>query len=184
MEHDQSDAVLMNRLADGDETALESIMGRYKSPVLNFVYRILGNQADAEDVAQDVFVRIYQHRLDYDPKRSFSTWIFGIAHNAAIDRLRWRKKHPADPLDDTLLQAASHEPSPASATADNELSAIIASAVAELPEDQRVAFVLSEYNDQSHAEIAAIMKISEKAVESRLYRARQTLRQRLKSYLD
>jgi RNA polymerase sigma-70 factor (ECF subfamily) len=184
MQPEQPDAQLMIQLASGDDAVLETIMHRYKAPILNFALRMLGSHPDAEDVAQDVFVRVYQHRHDYNPDQKFSTWLFGIARNAAIDRLRWRTRHPTEGLDDTAIPPTSPEPSPSDATAASELGAEIARAIAALPEDQRTVIVLSEYHALSHAEIAAIVHTSEKAVESRLYRAKQTLRQQLRHLLD
>jgi RNA polymerase sigma-70 factor (ECF subfamily) len=175
----ESDAALMCRLAGGDDTAFDVLMQRYKTPVLNFLHRILNNQSDAEDASQDAFVRIYQHCHDYDPARSFTTWLFAIARNAALDRVRWRQRHPADPLDDLARTPETNEPSPPDIVAQREIEQQIAAAIATLPEDQRTAIVLSEYHDLSHADIAAVMKCSEKSVESRIYRARQTLRHRL-----
>src|SRR5438128_5908955 len=163
-----TDFQLVERLQRGEDAAFDELMGRYKRPVLNFAFRMLG-EAEAEDVAQDVFVRVYQRIGDYRPRGKFSTWLFALARNACIDRLRYRQRHPTEPLD------AAPEPSTPPVEVD-DISKHIAAAVAELPEDQRTAIVLAEYHDLSYAEIAGIMRCSEKSVESRLYRAKQTLR--------
>lgn len=186
-----TDLELVERLQRGEDAAFDELMGRYKRPTVNFCYRLLGNADDADDVAQEVFVRLYQRIGDYRPRGKpsqtrrgcrvpqFSTWLFALAHNACIDRLRWRKRHPTEALD------TAPEPATVSREAETrEMGAHIAEAVAQLPEDQRTALVLAEYHGMSYAEIAGVMKCSEKSVESRLYRAKQILRQRLAFLLD
>jgi RNA polymerase sigma-70 factor (ECF subfamily) len=179
---DQSEATLIEQARAGDEAAFEELMRRYKRPVLNFVYRLLGNAEEAEDIAQEVFVRVYQNLRDYSPRTRFSTWLFAVARNAAIDRLRWRKRHPTQPLDSTpdpvTLIGVAEEVNA------REIGAQVTVAVAALPEDQRTALVLAEYQGLSYAEIAEIMRCSEKSVESRLYRAKHALREKLRHLLD
>jgi RNA polymerase sigma-70 factor, ECF subfamily len=172
--HEQPDSELVQQICASDAAAFDELMRRYKRPVVNFVYRLLGNPEDAQDVAQDVFVRVYQNIDTYRPETRFSTWLFALARNAAIDRLRWRKRHPAEPLDSVPQLMASS--GTAEEVAVREIGEEIATAVAKLPEDQRVALVLAEYQGLSSAEIAGVMRCSEKSVESRLYRAKQTLR--------
>ena len=167
-----TDFQIVEQIQTGNDAAFDELMGRYKRSVVNFCYRVLCNADDADDVAQEVFVRVYQHIDRYQPRAKFSTWLFALAHNAALDRLRYRKRHPTESLDGV--------PEPAAAPAEiDEISEHIAAAVAKLPDDQRTAIVLAEYHGLSYAEIAAVMRCSEKSVESRLYRAKQTLRQRL-----
>jgi RNA polymerase sigma-70 factor (ECF subfamily) len=159
------------------DAAFTELLARYRRPVLNFVYRLLGNADDAEDVAQEVFVRAYRHWDEYDPRRSVSTWLFAMARNAAIDRLRYRQRHPTAPLD------ASPEPSAESREVETrEIGAVIAAAIQTLPEDQRTAIILAEYHGLSYAEIAEVMRCSVKSVESRLYRAKAALRERLRGF--
>ena len=157
-------------------------MRRYKHPVVNFIFRMLNNAADADDVAQDVFVRVYQNLDTYRTEMKFSTWLFALARNAAIDRIRWRSRHQAESIESVPEIVA------ASGTAEDvrarEIGAQIAAAVAKLPEDQKTAIILSEYQGMSGAEVAAVMRCSEKSVESRLYRARQTLRTALHHLLE
>ncbi|MCX7885716.1 MAG: sigma-70 family RNA polymerase sigma factor [Verrucomicrobiae bacterium] len=161
------------------DDVFEELLVRCRRPVLNFVYRLLGDAAEAEDVAQEVFVRAYQCWADYDPRRKLSTWLFALARNAAIDRLRHRQRHPAEPLDSVP------EPSVVSREVETrEIGEQIAAAIQSLPEDQRTAIVLFEYHGLSVAEIAEVMHCSQKSVESRLYRARQTLRRRLAAFLE
>jgi RNA polymerase sigma-70 factor (ECF subfamily) len=179
---DQPETKLVEQARAGDEAAFEELMRRYKRPVLNFVYRLLSNADEADDVAQEVFVRVYQNLRDYSPRKRFSTWLFALARNAAIDRLRWRKRHPTTPLD------SAPDPAAPTGVSDevnaHEIGTRVAAAVGSLPEDQRTALVLAEYQGLSYAEIAAIMQCSEKSVESRLYRAKQTLRDKLRNLLN
>jgi RNA polymerase sigma-70 factor, ECF subfamily len=178
-----TDLELVERLQRGEDAVFDELMARYKHPVVNFCYRLLGDAGDADDVAQEVFVRVYQHIGGYRPRGKlsptrrgcrvpqFSTWLFALARNACIDRLRYRKRHPTEPLEGV--------PEPVTTAQYDDVGEHIAAAIAELPEEQRTAIVLAEYHGLSYAEIAAVMKCSEKSVESRLYRAKQTLRQRL-----
>ena len=169
-----TDFQIVEQIQAGQDLAFDELMVRYKRPVVNFCYRMLADAGDADDVAQEVFVSVYQRIGGYRPRGKFSTWLFALAHNACIDRLRYRKRHPTVPLD------AAPEPGMVSREiATNEIGEHIAAAIAALPDDQRTAIVLAEYHGLSYAEIAGVMRCSEKSVESRLYRAKQTLRQRL-----
>jgi RNA polymerase sigma-70 factor, ECF subfamily len=180
-----SDWTLVDQVKSGDDRAFDALMERYKRPILSFVYRMLGDATEAEDVAQDVFVRAYgamRKPAFRQTTGAFSTWLFQIARNAALDCLRRRKRHPAESLaamPDDGAAVASTARTAVDETAAKETSAQIAAAVALLPEDQRTTVVLAEYEDLSYAEIAAAMKCSQKSVEGRLSRARQFLRQRL-----
>ncbi len=181
---------LVEQAKAGDDRAFDALMGRYKLPVINFVYRMIGDASEAEDVAQEVFVDAYRtirkpafHRTT----AQFSTWLFQVARNAALDSLRRRKRHPTESLsaleeNGAMLAGAvrtAHEQSVGSETAQK-----IAAAVALLPEDQRTALILSEYEDRSYAEIAAVLNCSLKSVEARLYRAKHILRERLRNLLE
>lgn len=178
------DVAAMARLRAGDDPALGDIMARWGAPVHRFLARHLGDDAEAGDVTQETFVAVYRARWSYRPEGRFSTWLFAIATNLARQRLRWRRRHPevAGGLD-------VHEP--ASAAGDDpgglalsgERAAAVRAAVLALPEDLREAVLLAEFEDLPQAEIAAILGCSVKAVESRLYRARAQLRERLRAWL-
>jgi RNA polymerase sigma-70 factor (ECF subfamily) len=175
------DQELVARARQRDEAAFGELLQRYRQPIFRFVWRLLDNAADADEVAQETFVRAWQHLAEFDPRQKFSTWLFALARNAAIDRLRWRKRHPTETLaPDAPLPAAT---SVTAEVQNRELSDQIAAAVQALPEDQRTALVLAEYEGLSHAEIGAVMHCSAKSVESRLYRARQFLRGRLERWM-
>jgi RNA polymerase sigma-70 factor (ECF subfamily) len=176
-----SDDALVLRVCGGDDDAFEELMSRYKRSVLNFAYRMLGDAGEAEDVTQETFVRAYRRIRRYRPSAKFSTWLFALARNAAIDRLRYRRRHPTDPL--PQIVAADTVGGPSAEAEAHEIGELVAAAIALLPEDQRTAVVLAEYHGLSCAEIAGIMGCSEKSVESRLYRARSTLREKLRGFL-
>lgn len=183
----EADWGLVARVKGGDNAAFDALMARYRRPVLSFVSRMVADSLDAEDIAQDVFVRAYRNMLKPSFRKraaAFSSWLFQVARNATLDHCRYRKRHPvcsladmeAEALTGTVRTAADHAVA-------NETGAAIAAEVAKLPEEQRVAIVLSEYEGLSYVEIAAIMHCSVKAVESRLYRARRSLRQQLRHLL-
>ena len=180
--HEQPDSELVRQIQSGDDAGFDELMRRYKRPVMSFVFRVLGNAEDAEDIAQDVFVRVYQKLGTYRTETKFSTWLFAMARNAAIDRIRWRGRHPTESMESTPEIAMP------SGTAEEvgarEIGGQIAAAVARLPEDQRTALVLCEYQGLSCADIAGVMRCSQKSVESRLYRAKLILREALRHLLD
>ena len=166
---------------DGDDAAFEALMDRYQAPILAFIYRMTSKADEAQDIAQEVFVRAY--RAIRAPrfhlkKASLSTWLFQIARNAAIDALRRQTRKPTDSLEKMPgMRDALPDPGalPDQQVAANELQDRIAHALRRLPEDQRTAIVLSVYHDQSHADIAAILHCSTKSIETRIYRARKKL---------
>lgn len=177
----------MARLVAGHDAALNELMARHSGRLFGYLVRILGNEPEADDLAQEAFVRVYLNRARFRPSARFGTWLFAIATNLARDRLRWRARHPhvsveADEsgsesgLKHTLAAA---DPTPAENLEAAERAAAVRQAVAELPEELRLPLVLAEYEEQSHAEIAVVMDCSPKAVEMRIYRARQQLRERL-----
>ena len=169
----------MRRLQGGEDAALAQLMQRWEIHVKRFVFRIVRNTAEAEDLAQEVFVRVYSKRATYRAGAKFSNWCFSIAANQAKNRLRWWRRRPAISLNawteaggDTADESRVGESASSKAVAHEQISAVQA-AVAALPLDLRTALVLFEYEDLSMAEIAAALDCSAKAVENRLYRARQ-----------
>lgn len=185
-----ADWILVEQVKAGDDRAFDALMARYKRPILSFVYRMIGDASEAEDLTQDVFVRAYQNIRKpgfHQTTGAFSTWLFQVARNAAIDCLRRRKRRPTEYLsvmEDDGRQVASRYGAADQEMANREIGEQIAAAVALLPEDQKTAVILLEYENLSCAEIAAIMKCSVKSVESRLYRAKQFLRNRLRDLLE
>lgn len=194
MNDDSADADMaaMRRLRDGDDLALNELMNRWQQPLVRFLYRYTLSEADALDLAQDTFVRVYEHRTKYDARGKFSTWLYTIAINLCRNHARWKSRHPTVSMETTLAanseatlgaQIPDAKATPAQSAQTDELAGAVRDAIQELPDDQRTATLLFEYEDQSHAEIAAVLGCSAKAVETRLYRARQFLRQRLASWL-
>ena len=181
-----SDEDLMSRLKGGEDAALAPLMQHWELPVKRFVFRIVGNMAEAENLAQEVFVRIYAKRATYRTGARFSTWCFSIAANLAKNRLRWWRHRPTVSLaawteagGDNADETRAGEPASLKA-ARREQIASVQTAVAALSLELRAALVLFEYEGQSMAEIAAALHCSSKAVENRLYRARQQLKQKLR----
>lgn len=190
-EADALDRADMARLCSGQDSALNDLMNRHSIAVFQFLYRMVGTAEDADDLAQEAFVRVYRHRDRFRPDSSFSTWVFTIAANLARNQLRWRARHPNVPLDATAPDTdrsyrdllPSGGDSPDQGLLSKERDAAVRQAIAELPVDLREALVLFEFEDRSVAEAASILGTTQKGVESRLYRARVQLRERLKRWL-
>lgn len=185
------DCADMGRLAAGDDAALNDLMERHATPVFHFLCRILGNEDDANDLAQETFVRVFRARDSFRTNEKFSTWLYTIAANLARNHFRWRSRHPNVSLEaetgekEQTLGATipAENPAPDEQALAAERAATVRTAVNKLSEDLREAIVLCEWEQCSAAEAAAILGTTPKAVESRLYRARQILRDRLKSWL-
>lgn len=183
---DDEDKMDMAALAGGRDSAMNGIMRRWRDRLIAFLTRMVGDCATACDLAQETFVRLYRHRASYNPRQSFSTWIFTIAANLARNHHRWRKRHPeaaTDPADIAGQSPPDLSADPGQRTLAREKLAAVQRAIAALPADQREILVLSVYEHLSHEEIADITDSSLKAVELRLYRARKTLRKSLEQYL-
>ena len=185
-EQDRAD---MERLAGGHDAALNDLMERHAGPVYQFLFRMLNNEEDANDCAQETFARVYRHRERYDGGK-FTTWLYTIAANLAKNEYRRRARHPNVSLEaetdeggtigDTLSTTGIGPGEEAEAA---ERGAAVRRAVDGLPEDLREAIVLCEWEEISVADAAAVLNTTKKAVESRLYRARQRLREQLSKWL-
>ena len=190
-EADARDRADMARLAAGQDTALNDLMERHAPAVFHFLCRMLHNEDDANDLAQETFVRVFRARETFRPTEKFSAWLFTIAANLARNQIRWRTRHPNVSLDAETGAAEQSLAStlPAAESAPNEQllaaerRAAVRAAVNQLPADLREALVLCEWEEQSMAEAARILDTTPKAVESRCYRARQILRERLRKWL-
>lgn len=179
MQHEvDPDRATVERAQGGDESALAELLQRYRDPIHAFVYRLLGHHAAADDVAQETFVRAFLHlgRFRFRRGARFSTWLFQLARHAALDEVRRRQRQPTTGLDDLAREPAARAPDAATQMANRELGEAIAQAVGGLPEDQRTALVLTEYHGQSASEVAAVLGCSVRGAESRLFRARQAVR--------
>ena len=181
----------MERLIAGQDAALNDLMARHATPVFHFLCRLVGNEDDANDLAQETFARVFRARASFRLGDKFSTWLYTIAANLARNHFRWRARHPqislhtaADDPEQSLekiLPAADAAPS--EQALDAERAAAVRLEVSRLPEDMREAIVLCEWDERTVAEAAAILTTTPKAVESRLYRARKLLRERLTGWL-
>jgi RNA polymerase sigma-70 factor (ECF subfamily) len=188
---DAQDRADMEKLQAGHDAALNELMERHATPVFHFLCRMTGNPDDANDLAQETFVRVFKSCKSFRPGEKFSTWLFTIAANLGRNHCRWRSRHPNVSMDvenseteQTLGSTLpSKSPAPNEAALAGERAAAVRQAVQTLPEDLREAIVLCEWEERSVAEAATILAATPKAVESRLYRARQILRERLKSWL-
>ncbi len=187
---DEADTLAMARLQAGDDLALNEIVQRWKTPLASYLARQLGSHDDAIDLTMETFVRIYQSRSRYGRSARFAHWLFTIATNLAKNHRRWKERHPEIPLEtdgDESLASARRliDPAltPAQELVKKERAQAVQQAIAALPPDLRTAILLFEYQDLSHAEIGAIEGCSAKAVETRLYRARQSLERTLSHLL-
>lgn len=183
---DDLDRADMERLVKGSDAVLNSLMDRHAEKLFHYLIRQLGNEQDAEDLAQEAFVKVYQHRSRFDPRQKFTTWLYSIATNLCRDRLRYRARHPQVPLERDLETDASLGErlplaggTPSEQLEQQETAEAVRRAIATLPEELRTSLVLSEYEGFSHGEIGSMLNCTAKAVETRLYRARKELRLRL-----
>lgn len=178
-----TDEVLMERVVGGDVEALGTLFTRHKQTLFNYLFRMLHDQTLAEDLVQDAFLRVYERRRRYMAGKAFSTWLFTIAHNLAVDRLKQASRR--DICLDTLPATGAEDPDPPHRdTVRLLLAAQVRAAVATLPADQRAVILLREYHALSYREIAEITASSEEAVRVRAFRARQTLKGRLAGVLE
>lgn len=177
------DIALMLRLAGGEDLALNDLISRWRDRLAAFLLRMVGDHATAMDLTQETFVRLYTSRKTYKPTAAFSTYLFHIATNLARTQARWRKRHPTVPMEDENREirheAVDSLPSPDESADLHERADLVNRAIAALPEDQREALLLFTVEGMSQAEVAAALGCSPKAVEVRVYRARQLLREAL-----
>jgi RNA polymerase sigma-70 factor (ECF subfamily) len=186
------DAALMLRVKRGNRAAFAELVDKYKQPVMNFIFRSLRDEAEAEDLAQNVFLQVYKSRGRYKQTAKFSTWLFTIARNLCLNELRRRSRHPAESLEETHTE---YEDQPARQFEDKsqiaapdevlhgELAEKIEEAIAELPENQRSAMLLCRQDDLSYEEIAKVLRCSLSATKSLIHRGREALKEKLKPYL-
>lgn len=181
----EHDAELMLRVREGDAASFALLLERHRGPVIHFVYRMVLNQAVAEELAQEVFLRVYRSRATYEPSAKFTTWLFRIATHLTLNWLRDRKDEKNhESLDACLLDGVSRqvpagEPSIEQSLVRNSKMAEIRAAIEALPAKQRAAVFMHKYEEMDYAQIARALECSESAVKSLLFRAYETLRSRL-----
>jgi RNA polymerase sigma-70 factor (ECF subfamily) len=186
---DAEDIRLMGLASAGDMGAFEQLVERHQRMVVGTVGRMLGTNSDAEDIAQQVFVRVWKNVKRYEPRAKFTTWLLKITRNLVFNELRRRSRHPAVPLQSETEEEErplkdEQAVAPDAALLERELQKAVDAAIAELPETQRMAVILRRYEELSYEEIAEALDQSVSAVKSLLFRARTQLRESLKRYLS
>lgn len=187
-----SDAQVMLRVKEGDESAFDYLVQKYRRPMVNFMYRMAHNAAAAEDLAQEVFLRAYRSRSSYEASAKFTTWLYRIATNLAINHARdTRHERPEttvsldepDQETGTTLDIADKSLSVEENIVRRERLLAIRQKVQALPERQRMAVVMHKYQHMDYKQIAEVLKLSESATKSLLFRAYETLREQLKEFV-
>jgi RNA polymerase sigma-70 factor (ECF subfamily) len=188
-----SDVDMMLRVKTGDESAFAYLVQKYRRPMVGFMYRMCHNPSTAEELAQEVFLRVYRSRTSYEPSAKFSTWLYRIATNLAVNHARdTRHERPENTV---RLDEPNQETGTTPDLADDSLSAeeqilkrerlaAIRSKVNALPERQRMAVIMHKYQQMDYRQIADVLKLSESATKSLLFRAYETLREQLKEFVS
>ena len=187
------DAALMLRVKQGDMAAFTTLVEKYQQPVMNLAARTLRDQTEAEDLAQNVFIQVFKSAARYQSTAKFSTWLFTIARNLCLNEIRRRSRHPAESLDAPHPDQEDQPKhqfedvknfSPPDSLLQGELAAKIDQALADLPENQRTAILLCRQDELSYEEIAEVLGCSLSATKSLIHRGRETLKEKLKPYLQ
>jgi RNA polymerase sigma-70 factor (ECF subfamily) len=189
---DDPDAAIMMRLRAGELTCFDDLIARYNRPIIHFMYRMVHNQAVAEELAQEVFLRVFRSRDTYRAEARFSTWLYRIATNLAVNHARDTKHERTaptlhldepDPETGTTRDIADSTLSAEQQLLRSERLAAIRDQVMLLPERQRMAVLMHKYQDLDYRQIGQVLKLSESATKSLLFRAYQTLRESLKDFI-
>ena len=190
---DDPDAAIMLRVKRGDRRAFAALVEKYQQPLFNFIFRTLRDETETEDLAQATFLQVWKSRARYERTAKFSTWLFTIARNLCLNELRRRTRHPGESLEEAH---AEHDDQPHRQYEDKkvfqptetalhgELARKIEEALAALPEQQRTAILLCRQEELSYEEIAQILDCSLSATKSIIHRGRETLKEKLKPYLQ
>jgi len=169
------DEALMERLRGGDAGAFGELIGRHLGAVAGFAYRMVGNAAEADDIAQETFLRLWRNRAVWEPRAQLRTWLFRVARNLCVDRFRRREV-----VTDEFPELADERRSASGEVQQRQVERIVAGALAALPERQRAAIGLVYYEGLSNIEAADVLGVSVEAIESLLARARRNLRESLR----
>ena len=184
------DLELMLRVQRGDAESFDALLARHRAPLIHFLVRMVRERALAEDLAQEVFLRVYQARRRWKPDAKFSTWLYRIATNLALNALRDAKgtAAPTAPEDGKGENEAARLPDPGPSAVERMMSSererAIRAAVESLPANQRAAVILHKYQDVDYRQIAKILGVTESALKSLLFRAYETLRERLQPLVE
>jgi RNA polymerase sigma-70 factor (ECF subfamily) len=187
-EKDAEDVRLMRLVARGDTSAFEEVIERHQALVAGTAARMLGSNSDVEDIAQQVFIRVWKSARRYVPRAKFTTWLLKITRNLVFNELRRAKRRAqvplqSDPGAEEIPLKDETNPAPDASLLEDELQRAIEEAIMQLPESQRMALVLRRYEQLSYDQIAEVLDLSVPAVKSVLFRARTELRSRLSKYL-
>jgi RNA polymerase sigma-70 factor (ECF subfamily) len=180
-----SDEELMLRCKGGDVNAFELLVSRHQDAVMNFIYHTIGDYHRAEDLCQETFIRVFRNARNYRSKDKFKSWLFKIAANLCRNELRYRRRHPSDSLERILETEGGCDifvdssPMPDELYERKERAMLVRRAIENLPENQRLAIVMREYESLRYDEIAYALGCSVSAVKSIIHRARQNLRKAL-----
>jgi RNA polymerase sigma-70 factor (ECF subfamily) len=181
----ERDAELMLRVRDGDQACFGMLLERHRGPVIHFMYRMVQNQAVAEELAQEVFLRVYRSRGTYEPTAKFTTWLFRIATHLALNWIRdGRNEKLQESLDQETPDGATRQVADRGRTVEQELVyqaklREVRQAIEILPSKQRAAVMMHKYEEMEYSQIANVLSCSESAVKSLLFRAYESLRTRL-----
>jgi len=181
----ERDAELMLRVRDGDQASFGLLLEKHRGPVINFLFRMVQNQAVAEELAQDAFLRVYKSRVSYEPTAKFTTWLFRIATHVALNWIRdGRNEKLQASLDQESPDGTARQVADRSRTAEQELVyqaklREVRHAIGRLPAKQKAAVMMHKYEEMEYAQIADVLSCSESAVKSLLFRAYESLRVRL-----
>mgnify|MGYP003575696112 CR=1 FL=1 len=187
------DLALMERTKAGDMDAFRELIEAHEDRVIGALAKMLNDPVEAEDLAQQVFVRIWKNASRWEPTAKFTTWLYTITRNLALNEIRPRERHQAyspnapregDSDEHVREHADSTVKSPDTSALDAELMAAVDRAISELPEEQRTAIILRRYDDTPYEDIAQILGSTVPAVKSLIWRARQDLREKLRRYLE
>jgi RNA polymerase sigma-70 factor (ECF subfamily) len=192
MASNETDIALMTRVQAGDADAFRELIERYQRPVINMIYRSIGDAWEAEDLAQRVFLQVFRSARRYEAKAKFTTWLFTITHNTILNEHRRRARHSHQSLEELTQReddedagaqiADARAADPAREASERELQAKIQAVIQSLPEAQRTAVILCRYEGLAYEEIAAVLGCSVSAVKSLLHRARETLKEQLRGW--
>ncbi|MEM5789336.1 MAG: RNA polymerase sigma factor [Syntrophobacteraceae bacterium] len=171
---EDSDYQLIQAIGTGNTNAFEHLVERFQKPVLNFIFRYLGDRFAAEDITQEVFLRVYRSAGGFRPEGKVSSWIFRIAYNLSINEINRRARLPCITGDDELARFPAPD-----ATSHHEMNQAVMKSIGGLPENQRAALILRVYEGLSYSEISKVLSVSVPSVESLIFRARDKLRKLL-----
>lgn len=172
---------LIQQFIQGDKSAFRQLVEKYQDSVINSCYRFLRNKEEAEEISQEVFLKVYLSAGSYQAKTKFSTWLFKIVVNSCLNKLRDKKKSKFYKLDDDL--PAPTEDQPDQSLERQELKSLVRDAIDSLSENQKAVIILNQYEGFSYQDIAKILDCSVTAVESRLFRAKGNLKKKLDTYI-